>query len=159
METTVDEIAERIYRMSTFVPQIGPNGFTFNQFLIDADEPALFHTGPRGMFPSVVEAIASLIPVDRLRWIMFGHLESDECGAMNLFLEAAPNAQVAHTAVGCMVSIDDLSDRPPVPWRPMRPSTSVVGASEASTRRMCPMAGMLTSSTRRSPPPCSVATS
>ena len=118
METTVDEIAERIYRMSTFVPQIGPNGFTFNQFLIDADEPALFHTGPRRMFPSVMEAITTLIPVDRLRWIMFGHLESDECGAMNLFLEAAPNAQVAHTAVGCMVSIDDLSDRPPVPMAP-----------------------------------------
>jgi flavorubredoxin len=118
METTVDEIAERIYRMSTFVPNIGPSGFTFNQFLIDAEEPTIFHTGPRGMFPSVSKAIATLIPLDRLRWIMFGHLESDECGAMNLFLEAAPNAQVAHTPVGCMVSIDDLADRPPVPIGP-----------------------------------------
>ena len=118
METRVDEIAERIYRMSTFVPHIGPSGFTFNQFLIDADEPTIFHTGPRGMFPSVSEAIATLLPLDRLRWIMFGHLESDECGAMNLFLEAAPNAQVAHTAVGCMVSIDDLADRAPVPIAP-----------------------------------------
>jgi flavorubredoxin len=118
METSVDEIAEGIYRMSTFVPDIGPSGFTFNQFLIDADEPTIFHTGPRGMFPYVSEAIASLMPLDRLRWIMFGHLESDECGAMNLFLEAAPNAQVAHTAVGCMVSINDLADRSPAPIAP-----------------------------------------
>lgn len=118
METTIDEIAERIYRMSTFVPQIGPTGFTFNQFLIDADEPTIFHTGPRGMFPSVSEAIASVMPVDRLRWIMFGHLEADECGAMNLFLAAAPNAEVAHTAIGCMVSIDDLADRSPAPIEP-----------------------------------------
>jgi len=118
METRVDEIAERIYRLSTFVPDIGPSGFTFNQFLIDADEPAIFHTGPRSMFPAVSAAIASLMPLDRLRWVMFGHLEADECGAMNLFLESAPDAQVAHTAIGCMVSIDDLADRPPVPIAP-----------------------------------------
>jgi len=118
METQVDEIAERIYRLSTFIPDIGPTGFTFNQFLVDADEPLIFHTGPRAMFPAVSAAIASLMPVDRLRWIMFGHLEADECGAMNLFLEAAPDAQVAHTAIGCMVSIDDLADRPPVPLVP-----------------------------------------
>jgi flavorubredoxin len=118
METRVDEIAERIYRMSTFVPDIGPTGFTFNQFLIDADEPAIFHTGPRRLFPAVSEAIASVLPLDRLRWITFGHLEADECGAMNLFLEAAPDAQVAHTAIGCMVSIDDLAERPPTPLGP-----------------------------------------
>jgi flavorubredoxin len=118
METHVDEIADRIYRLSTFVPDIGPTGFTFNQFLIDADEPTIFHTGPRAMFESVSEAIGSVIPLDRLRWITFGHLEADECGAMNLFLAAAPNAQVAHTATGCMVSINDLADRPPVPLAP-----------------------------------------
>jgi flavorubredoxin len=118
METRIDEIAERIYRMSTFVPDIGPTGFTFNQFLIDADEPTIFHTGPRRMFPAVSEAIATVLPLDRLRWITFGHLEADECGAMNLFLEAAPNAQVAHTAVGCMVSIDDLAERAPAPLGP-----------------------------------------
>jgi flavorubredoxin len=118
METRVDEIADRIYRLSTFVPDVGPTGFTFNQFLIDADEPAIFHTGPRAMFPSVFEAITSVMPLDRLRWITFGHLEADECGAMNLFLAAAPNAQVAHTAIGCMVSINDLADRPPVPLAP-----------------------------------------
>lgn len=115
METRVDEIADRIYRLSTFVPDIGPTGFTFNQFLIDADEPAIFHTGPRSMFPLVSQAVASLLPLERLRWIMFGHLEADECGAMNLFLAAAPNAQVAHTAIGCMVSINDLADRAPEP--------------------------------------------
>jgi flavorubredoxin len=118
METHVDEIAERIYRLSTFVPDIGPTGFTFNQFLIDAEEPAIFHTGPRAMFTSVAEAITTVMPVDRLRWITFGHLEADECGAMNLFLAAAPDAQVAHTAMGCMVSINDLADRAPVPLAP-----------------------------------------
>jgi len=118
MDTRIEEITERIYRLSTFVPDIGPTGFTFNQFLIDADEPAIFHTGPRHMFPSVSEAIESVLPLDRLRWIMFGHLEADECGAMNRFLEAAPNAQVAHTAIGCMVSINDLADRTPVPLAP-----------------------------------------
>src|ERR1700722_1742642 len=115
METRLDEIADRIYRMSTFVPDVGPTGFTFNQFLIDAEEPAIFHTGPRAMFPSVSEIIASVMPLERLRWITFGHLEADECGAMNLFLAAAPNAQVAHTTIGCMVSINDLADRTPLP--------------------------------------------
>ncbi|MEO9180111.1 MAG: MBL fold metallo-hydrolase [Acidimicrobiales bacterium] len=115
METQIDEIADRIYRMSTFVPDVGPTGFTFNQFLIDAEEPAIFHTGPRAMFPSVAEAITSVMPLEKLRWITFGHLEADECGAMNLFLGAARNAQVAHTAIGCMVSINDLADRLPVP--------------------------------------------
>jgi flavorubredoxin len=115
METRVDEIADRIYRLSTFVPDIGPTGFTFNQFLIDADEPAIFHTGPRTMFPVVSEAVTSLLPLERLHWILFGHLEADECGAMNLFLAAAPNARVAHTAIGCMVSINDLADRTPEP--------------------------------------------
>ena len=100
------------------MPEIGPTGFTFNQFLVDADEPLLFHTGPRGMFPLVSEAIATVMPIERLRWIMFGHFEADECGAMNQFLAAAPNAQVAHGALGCMVSIDDQADRVPRPLGP-----------------------------------------
>jgi flavorubredoxin len=116
--TDVTEITDGIYRMSTFVPDIGPTGFTFNQFLVDADEPLLFHTGPRGMFPLVSEAIATVMPVDRLRWITFGHLEADECGAMNEFLRAAPQAQVAHGALGCMVSVNDLADRAPRPLNP-----------------------------------------
>jgi flavorubredoxin len=115
MKTAVNEIGDRIYRLSTFVPDIGPTGFTFNQFLVDADEPLLFHAGPRTMFESVASAVATVFPVERLRWITFGHLESDESGAMNHFLAAAPQAQVAHGVMGCMVSINDLADRPPVP--------------------------------------------
>ncbi|MEO8695827.1 MAG: MBL fold metallo-hydrolase [Acidimicrobiales bacterium] len=115
MTTKLDEIAPRIYRLSTFVPEIGPTGFTFNQFLIDDDEPLLFHTGPRAMFPAVREAIERVLPLDRLRWITFGHVESDECGAMNEFLAAAPHAQVAHGAIGCMVSLNDMADRMPRP--------------------------------------------
>jgi len=113
MPTTVDEIAPGIYRLSTLVSEIGPSGFTFNQFLVDDEEPLLFHTGHRSMFPSVSEAIERVLPVSSLRWITFGHVESDECGAMNQFLGVAPAAQVAHGALGCMVSIGEMADRPP----------------------------------------------
>ncbi|MEY2477245.1 MAG: hypothetical protein QOG87_2560 [Actinomycetota bacterium] len=116
METKVDEIADGIYRLSTFLPDFAPPaGFTLNQFLIAADEPLLFHTGPRGMFPLVAEAVATVLPVERLRWITFGHVESDECGSMNLWLNAAPQSQVAHGGLGCEVSLDDMCDRPPRP--------------------------------------------
>jgi flavorubredoxin len=113
METVTHEIADGIYRISTCVPDAAPGGFTFNQFLIKADEPLLFHTGPRRMFPLVAEAIARIVPLATLRWIAFGHVESDECGAMNELLAVAPRAEVAHGALGCMVSLDDLCDRPP----------------------------------------------
>jgi flavorubredoxin len=112
--TTVDEIADGIYRLSTWVPEVAPPaGFTFNQFLIAANEPLLFHTGPRGMFPLVSEAVARVMPVERLRWITFGHVESDECGSMNEWLAAAPQAEIAHGVIGCLVSLNDLADRPP----------------------------------------------
>src|SRR4249920_949424 len=103
MQTTIDEISDGIYRLSTFVPEVSPEGFTFNQFLLAADEPLLFHAGPRGMFPLVAEAVAKVLPVESLRWITFGHVESDECGAMNMWLAAAPQSQVAHGALGCLV--------------------------------------------------------
>jgi flavorubredoxin len=115
MDTQVTEIADRIYRFSTHVPDIGPTGFTFNQYLIDDAEPLLFHTGLRHMFPPLLEAIGTVMPVERLRWITFGHLEADECGAMNELLAAAPRAEVAHGALGCLVSLNDLANRPPVP--------------------------------------------
>ncbi|HZJ07808.1 MAG TPA: hypothetical protein VFD59_20455 [Nocardioidaceae bacterium] len=115
MTTRIDEIAPETFRLSTFVPEVGPTGFTFNQFLIRDDAPLLFHTGPRRMFPLVAEAIGSLMPIEQLRWITFGHVEADECGAMNELLAAAPGAQVAHGGLGCMVSLDDLADRPPTP--------------------------------------------
>ncbi|HET7739029.1 MAG TPA: MBL fold metallo-hydrolase [Mycobacterium sp.] len=115
MTTKVDEIAPDIYRLSTLVPEIGPTGFTFNQFLVVDEDPLLFHTGHRSMFPSIREAIETVMPIERLRWITFGHVESDECGAMNEFLAVAPRAQVAHGAIGCMVSIAEMADRPPRP--------------------------------------------
>jgi len=115
-QTTVDEIADGIYRLATWIPDVAPPaGFTFNQFLVDAEQPLLYHTGPRGMFPLVSEAISRIRPVESLRWISFGHVEADECGAMNEFLAAAPDAQVVHGPLGVMVSINDLADRPPVP--------------------------------------------
>ncbi|GAA5175620.1 hypothetical protein GCM10023321_82030 [Pseudonocardia eucalypti] len=113
--TRTDEIADGIYRISTHVPGIGPTGFTFNQFLVDAEQPLLFHTGHRSMFPLVTEQIERIMPVSRLRWITFGHIESDECGSMNEFLAAAPEAQVAHGELGCMVSLNEMADRPPRP--------------------------------------------
>jgi len=114
METKVAEISEGVYRISTWTPDVAPPaGFTFNQFLIDADEPMLFHCGQRQLFPLVSEAVRSVMPLTRLRWIGFGHVEADECGAMNLWLDAAPNAQIVHGALGCNVSLNDLADRPP----------------------------------------------
>ena len=113
METTTHEIADGIFRFSTFVPDITPEGFTFNQFLITADEPLLFHTGPRAMFPLVSAAVSKVVPIENLRWITFGHVEADECGSMNQWLAAAPQSNVAHGAVGVMVSLNDLADRPP----------------------------------------------
>ncbi|ACG79157.1 conserved hypothetical protein [Phenylobacterium zucineum HLK1] len=114
METRVAEIADGVYRLSTFVPQIdAPKGLTFNQFLVLGDEPLLFHTGLRRMFPLVREAVARVIAPERLRWISFGHYEADECGAMNEWLALAPRAQVAHGEIGCNVSLNDMADRPP----------------------------------------------
>lgn len=111
--TRTDEVADGIYRISTHVPGIGPTGFTFNQFLVDAEQPLLFHTGHRSMFEAVAEQVGRIVPLQRLRWITFGHVESDECGSMNRFLAAAPSAQVAHGELGCMVSLNEMADRPP----------------------------------------------
>lgn len=114
MKTHVDEIADGIFRLSTFVPEVAPPaGFTFNQFLILGDEPLLFHTGPRRMFPLVREAVSRLMPPERLRWISFGHVEADECGAMNEWLAIAPHALVAHGDIAVSVSLNDLADRTP----------------------------------------------
>jgi flavorubredoxin len=115
VQTTVDEIAPDIFRLSTFVPDLGPTGFTFNQFLLRDDEPFLFHTGMRQVYPLVREAIGRVLPVESIRWISFAHVEADECGSMNEFLAAAPDAQVVHGELACMVSLNDLADRPPRP--------------------------------------------
>jgi len=113
MQTRIDEIAAGIHRLSTFIADVPPHGFTFNQYLIDAEQPLLFHCGGRQLFPLVSAAVATLMPLTRLRWISFGHVESDECGAMNQWLAAAPQAEVVHGAIACMVSLNDLADRPP----------------------------------------------
>jgi flavorubredoxin len=114
METRVYEIADGIFRLSTYVPEIAPPaGFAFNSFLVRGEEPLLFHTGLRRMFPLNREAVAKLIPVDTLRWIAFGHYEADEAGAMNEWLAVAPQAQAAHGNTGCYVSLNDFADRAP----------------------------------------------
>ena len=114
METKVDEIAERIYRLSTFLPGVGPSGLTFNQFLVDAAEPLLFHCGQRALFPSVSQAVARIFDVRRLRWIAFSHIEADECGALGEWLAVAPDATVTHGAIGCAIWLNDQAPRPPL---------------------------------------------
>ena len=109
--TCIDEIAPAIYRLSTPVT-ILPGGFTFNQYLIVDDEPLLFHTGPRRMFPLVREAIEAVMPVERLCFVGFSHVEADECGSLNELLAVAPKAQPLCGRVAAMVSVDDLADRP-----------------------------------------------
>lgn len=114
MNTRIDEIADGIYRLSTLVPEVAaPAGFQFNQFLLKADEPLLFHCGQRFLFDSIRAAVGRLVPVDKLRWLSFSHYEADECGSMNLWQEAAPRAQVAHGQLGCDVSLNDASLRAP----------------------------------------------
>jgi flavorubredoxin len=114
MTVRTDEIADGVFRLSTLVAEVAPPaGFTFNQYLVRAEQPLLFHTGPRHMFADIRDAVGRITPVAELRWISFGHVESDECGSMNLWLAAAPQAQVAHGGTACMVSLNDLADRPP----------------------------------------------
>jgi len=113
MTTEVTEVADKIYRLSTFLPQVGPTGFTFNQFLVDADQPLLFHYGQRALFPSVSEAVKSVIPLAKLAWTTCSHVEADESGALNQWLAAAPNATPAHGQIGCNIWLTDMADRKP----------------------------------------------
>ncbi|MCM2311743.1 MAG: hypothetical protein NDI84_10085 [Steroidobacteraceae bacterium] len=111
--TNVHEIADGVYRINTPVALPGGDGFSFNQYLIADDEPLLFHTGPRRMFPLVHEAVATVLPVASLRHVAFSHVEADECGSLNEWLAAAPHAAPLCGQVAAMVSITDLADRPP----------------------------------------------
>jgi flavorubredoxin len=113
MYTKIDEIAPDVFRLSTLVDGVAPGGFTFNQFLVRDEQPFLFHTGMRQLYPLVSDAISKLISIEDLRWISFGHVEADECGAMNLLLADAPQAEVVHGGLACMLSLNDLADRPP----------------------------------------------
>jgi flavorubredoxin len=117
MKTAVDEIAEGVYRICTYLPDAAPDGgFTFNQFLLDAEEPLLFHCGPRLLFPEIAEATERIMPLERLRWISFGHFESDECGSMNRWLAAAEEATLVIGQVTAQVSVADLANRTPREW-------------------------------------------
>ena len=111
--TNVHEVADGIYRINTPVSIPGAGGFSFNQYLIVDDEPLLFHAGLRKMFPLIREAVASILPVEKLRYITISHTEGDEAGALNDWLETAPHSLPVCGQVAAMVSIEDMADRPP----------------------------------------------
>jgi flavorubredoxin len=113
--TNVHEIAAGIFRISTPVPPSQmPGGFTFNQILVVDQDPLLFHTGPRRMFPLVREAVAHILgDAAKLRYVSFSHVEADECGSLNEWLAAAPRAEPVCSTIAAMVSVTDLADRPP----------------------------------------------
>lgn len=108
--TRVDEVAAGIYRISTPLDII-PGGFTFNSYLIEDVEPLLFHSGYRKLFPTTLEAINRVMPVEKLRWIGGSHFEGDEYGALNEFLTVAPNATPFGSEVGVMTSVNDFAMR------------------------------------------------
>lgn len=107
--TEITEIAPELYRLSTYLPALD---LQFNQFLARDDEPLLFHTGLRQLFPTVHEAVGRLIDPAKLRWIGFSHFEADECGALNDWLALAPEATALCSQVGKFVSVDDVAARP-----------------------------------------------
>ena len=110
--TNLHEIAPGIYRIHTPVAIPGGPGFNFNQYLVADDEPLLFHTGPKGLFPLVAEAIGKVLPPERLRYIAFSHFEADECASLNDFLALAPAAVPVASQVAAMVSVNDVALRP-----------------------------------------------
>jgi len=110
--TNLHEIAAGIYRINTPVDLPGGLGFSFNQYLIAAAEPLVFHTGPRRMYPLVAEAIGKVLPLEKIRYVAFSHVEADECGALNDFLAAAPAAVPVCGQLAALVSVNDLADRP-----------------------------------------------
>lgn len=111
--TNVNEVADGIWRVNTPVAMEGGMTFSFNQYLVVAERPLLFHTGPRQLFPLVREAVEHIVPPSRIRYVGFCHVEADECGALNEWLATAPGAVPLCSAVGAMTSIGDLSDKPP----------------------------------------------
>lgn len=114
-ETKIHEIAEGIYRIHTPVSAV-PGGFSFNQYLlaVPGGDALLFHTGPRGLFAEVLGAMKRVIDLERLRYVGFSHVESDECGSLNQILAVAPRAEPVCSRVAAMVQVTDLADRAPV---------------------------------------------
>jgi flavorubredoxin len=115
----IDEIAPDLFRISVWVPQFE---LQFNHFVVRDDEPLLFHTGMRRMFPEIREAVARILDPATLRWISWSHFEVDECGALNEWLAEAPQAQAICTEVGAAVNVSDFANRPP---RGMRPDETI----------------------------------
>jgi len=111
--TTIDEIADGIYRISTPLALPDGSGFSFNQYLVVDEAPLLFHTGPRRLFAATRDAIARVMPVANLRYVGLSHFEADECGALNEFLAAAPKAEPLCGRIAAMVSVGDFADRAP----------------------------------------------
>lgn len=109
--TNIVEIAQGIYRVNTPIDLPDGQGFSFNQYLVVDDEPLLFHTGPRAVFPLVHEAVAKVMPVERLRYVGLSHFEADECGSMNQWLERAPRAVPLASRIAAMVSVNDTANR------------------------------------------------
>jgi len=110
----IDEIAPDLYRISVFVPEIQ---LQFNHFLVKDDEPLLYHAGLKLMFPLVLEAVKTLIEPRRIMWIGFSHFEVDECGALNEWLQIAPNAKPVCSEVGALVNLSDFAIRPGLPMK------------------------------------------
>jgi len=112
--TSIDKIAEDIYRINTAMPDMIPGGFSFNQYLLVDEMPLLFHTGPNKLFPLIREQIETVIPLSSLRYIAFSHVESDECGSLPEFLAASPQARPVCSQVAAMVSVADMVDVEPL---------------------------------------------
>jgi|GEM_PF-5676452 Uncharacterized flavoproteins len=158
--TTIDEIADRIYRISTPV-DIPGGGFSFNQYLIDDDAPLLFHTGLRRLFPVVSEAVGHIMPLERLRYISFSHFEADECGALNEFLAVSPQAEPLCGQVAALVSVSDYADRPAHALNDgeeLALGQHRVRWFDGSIPRICRTLGNVGSSSRLKPPRCYAAT-
>ena len=103
----ISEIAPDVYRIGVYVPEID---LEFCHFLVRDDEPLLFHTGLRAMFPELREQVSRLLDPAGIRWIGFSHFESDECGALNQWLAAAPGAEPVCGLIGAVVNINDFAD-------------------------------------------------
>jgi hypothetical protein len=152
----IDEIAQDVHRICVYVPEFQ---LQFNHFLILDDEPLLFHAGLRGMFPQVREAVGRVLDPSKLRWIAFSHFESDECGALNNWLELAPSAQAACSLVGTIVGVDDYA---------IRPSRGLADGDVldtgryrfrfCATKHLCPTVGMPGFCSKRRSGPCCVRT-
>jgi len=112
MNTNLDEIADGIFQISTYLPYAGEWGFTVNQFLIRGDEPLLFHCGSKPLFENAAEFVGRVTKLSRIHWVAFSHVEADECGALDKWLQASRQAQVVMGEVTALWTAADLTDRP-----------------------------------------------